>query len=119
MGRAVRLVVVGVAVVAAWYLLVPSVAGHFGYATRWPSRMPSVLGFNGRDYHGPTGCLPRTKTPFGLHRPYRVGTMPVLLGDDAPIFTVHRWRSTDVAPVILRVKRSDDCYVVYSLEGGP
>ena len=116
MGRAVRLVVVGVAVVAAWYLLVPSVAGHFGYATRWPSRMPSVLGFNGRDYHGPTGCLPRTKTPFGLHRPYRVG-VPVLLGDDAPIFTVHRWRSTDVAPVILRVTQRLLRRVL--LEGGP
>jgi len=119
MRRALRTLIVGAVAVGVWYSVAPPVVGHFGIATSWPSTVPNVLKFDARDYDNPTRCLPRARTPFGPHQPYRVGSMHVLVGDDFPILVPHRWRPSDPAPVILTVRRSGDCYTVYSLEGGP
>ena len=119
MGHIGRLVVVAAVLIGVWYLGSPIVAGHFGYGTRWPSRVPSVLSFNGRDYNTPSKCLAKAKTPFGVHRPYQIGSTPIILGADAPILVPNPWRASDPAPVIITVEPHHGCFVVYSLEGGP
>ncbi len=119
MFRLVRLVVTIGVLVGVWYLAVPKLASHFGWATSWPSTMPSVVNLNGRDYGSPTPCRAKDKTPISGHRGYEVGSMRVLVGSSLPILERSPRRRGDPAEVAVAVKRHPDCFVIYSLEGGP
>jgi hypothetical protein len=111
-------VVIGV-LVGAWYVAVPKLASHFGWATRWPSSMPSAVNFSGRDYGSPTRCRALGKTPLHGRRGYKVGSVPVLLGASMPILESRPRRPGQPAEVGIIVRRYRGCFVVYGLEGGP
>jgi hypothetical protein len=119
MFRLVRLVVTLGVLVGAWYLLVPNVASHFGWATRWPSSMPSVVKFSGRNYGSPTPCRARSKTPLRDHPGSKVGRVPVLFGSSMPVLERSPRRPVQPAEVAIIVKRHPGCFITYGLEGGP
>jgi hypothetical protein len=117
--RAVAWALAGVALAAlAWLAVVPAVAGREGWATRWPSRLPSTILFDGREYVQTGGCLAEARAPLGS-RPARIGGVPVLLGSALPILARGDHRSGDPAEVAVVVRRDTDCYVEYALQGGP
>jgi hypothetical protein len=98
---------------------VPKLASHFGWATRWPSTMPSVVTFRGRDYGSPTRCRNRSATPLRARPGVEVGSVPVLLGASLPILERSPQRSGNPAEVAIIVRRAPGCFVIYSLNGGP
>ena len=119
MFRLARLAVVLAVLVGAWYVVSPRVASHFGWATRWPASIPSVVNMDGRQYASPTRCRPRSKTPLGAHRAYRIGTVPVVLGTGLPILDNAPRHRGDPAETAIIVHSSAACYVTYGLQGGP
>ncbi len=105
--------------VGGWYVLSPRVASHFGWATRWPASLPSVVNLDGRQYASPTRCVARSKTPLRGHRAYRIGTIPVVLGTGLPILEDGPRHPGDPAEVGIIVHPRAACYVTYGLQGGP
>jgi hypothetical protein len=112
-------VAVGVGVAAlAWPIAVPAVAGHEGWATRWPSRLPEVIHLDGRAYTRQGDCVSPRDTPLGRH-PVRIGSVPVLFGSAIPILASGARRPGDPAEVAVVVRRDGGCDVEYALQGGP
>lgn len=117
--RRLTLLVAAVAAAAlVWFLAVPAIANHYGWATRWPLRMPGTIHFRGRAYGHPGGCVAKSHTPFVAHRAVRVGAVSVVIGADIPILESEPSRHGP-ADVALATQPSGNCYIVYSLEGGP
>ena len=119
MFRLARLAVVLAVLAGGWYVLSPRVASHFGWATRWPASLPSVVNLDGRQYISPTRCRPRSKTALGARRAYRIGTVPVVLGAGLPILDNRPRHHGDPADPGIVVHQSEACYVTYGLSGGP
>ena len=119
MFRLARLAVVLAVLAGGWYVLSPRVASHFGWATRWPASLPSVVNLDGRTYSSPTHGLPRSKTPLRGHRAYRIGTVPVVFGAGLPVLEDGPRHPGDPAEVGIIVRQSEACYVEYGLSGGP
>jgi hypothetical protein len=117
--RLVRLGAVAALFLAGWYFLSPPVAGHFGWATRWPASLPDVVNLDGRQYALPTRCLARSRTPLRGHRAYRIGTVPVVFGAGLPILEDTPRHRGDPAEVGIIVHPRAACYVTYDLQGGP
>ena len=114
-----RIVLIGVAAVAVWLFVVPVVAGGLGVATRWPLHMPATVNFLNRDYTSPTGCLPRSKTPLKTRRGVQVGSVPEIISSGIPILETSGRSASDPAEVGIITHPDGNCYVIYSLEGGP
>jgi hypothetical protein len=119
MGRVTAAVAAIVGVVAIWLWVLPPVAHSFGWATRWPPRMPGTVHFLGRDYDGRSGCLPRNRNPLGHAPGVRVGSVPVVLGSSIPILARSGRHRGDPAEVAIVTEPHEGCYVTYALEGGP
>ena len=118
-GHPVRIALAGLAGVAVWVFVLPFAGSQLGFATRWPLRMPGTVNFQGRDYASPTGCLPRSKTPLKHRRGVQIGSVPEVLGSGVPILETSGRSVGDPAEVALITHPDGNCYVIYSLQGGP
>ena len=123
----VALVLAGLSVAA----FQPWTANHFGYALPGPRGLPFRIHYGGRDFGTPGMCagadLCRTATTGesncrtqaalvaeGWWPLDQVGTMYTLFGPSYPILGIH-----NATQMLLFVHLYSDCYIVYSLEGGP
>ncbi len=111
-------------------------ANHFGYALRGNDGLPTYIYANGRRYHSEQVCagadwcardralfgIPRCYTQADIQRMFRVwplvpvSSMGTLFGAPHTIWTTPGPRGL-TEPFI--VADGPDCYVTYSLEGGP
>ncbi|GAB3721656.1 hypothetical protein GCM10027598_35590 [Amycolatopsis oliviviridis] len=119
---------------------IPKVANHFGYALPGEKGLPYQIQYNGRDYRNTLTCAGARwcedeKTPEQRTKPYctpraglglgdggtglvKVDDVFTLFGPSRPVFTagvVAQGKMT--AGVVVEV--SDDCYLEYTLVGGP
>lgn len=133
---AVVLVLAGFFVPAGiWVALQPRVANHFGYALPGKDGLPTYIFANGRRYQSPQVCagadwckqsrlqllVPRCYSAANLQAQQlwplkQVGTMFTLFGAPQPILAPSN-ESGVVRPFVMG--DGPNCYVVYSLEGGP
>lgn len=110
-----------------WALFQPWSANHFGYALPGKDRLPYRITYQGRSYSNPyecagdTWCNPTDKICSTKQQlieqnvwPLKqVGTIPTLFGKSYPILAPPN------AETFILVLDHDDCYLIYSLEGGP
>jgi hypothetical protein len=126
---AITVIVIVCALVA---LMQPAMANHFGYALPGPRGLPYRLTYAGRTYANPSTCAgagwcdgaaPIHCATTAWLRRYgywplaRVGTLWVMIGLPYPML-----RSPTPAGMTtmgLYVPIGRDCYLNYSLEGGP
>ena len=113
----------------------PRVANHFGYALPGRDGLPTYIFSSGRRYQSPQVCagadwckqdqiqqlIPRCYTQANLQAIHlwplvRVGTMFTLLGAPQPIMAP-AGETGLTRPFVMN--DGPDCYVLYSLEGGP
>jgi len=115
-------VVVGVLL---WISQSPQMANHFGYALPGPRGLPSRLSYDGRSFanqftcagaewchaDGPPSCTPTVQTlqPAGF--------VVTLFGLPYTLFRSPTPRG--MTTISLYVSLAHDCYVSYTLEGGP
>ncbi len=111
-----------------WGLFQPWAANHFGYALPGQDRLPYRITYQGRTYTNPnqcagdTWCQPALKLctskeelqSLHLWPLKQVGVIPTLFGSPYPIYAPPNGEQS-----FLLVLQGDDCYLTYSLDGGP
>jgi hypothetical protein len=110
----------------------PQVANHFGYALPGPRGLPYRLTYAGRYYANPQTCAgagwcgdietPQCTTSawlrsYGYWPLQRVGTVVTLFGPFYPM--LRSPTPPGMTTMALYIPISRDCYLAYSLEGGP
>jgi hypothetical protein len=127
MGLGVGLAIVILAALL-WGVFQPWAANHFGYALPGQDRLPYRITYAGRDYGNPNECAgddwcqPAAKRCISQQQladqhlwPLKqVGSIPTLFGSAYPILAPPAGGQT-----ILFVLDNDDCYLMYTLMGGP
>ncbi|HEX9069303.1 MAG TPA: hypothetical protein VF807_11085, partial [Ktedonobacterales bacterium] len=125
-------VVIGTVIAIAWQ---PWTANHFGYAVPGRDGLPTYVFENGRRYHTSQVCanadwcardrsqqgIPRCDTQADLAARHEWPLTPAdhmftLFGAPQTIY-IGPWGRGLPAPFIMA--DGPDCYVMYSLEGGP
>lgn len=118
-----------------WGAFQPRVANHFGYALPGKDGLPTYIYANGRRYQSQQVCagagwcdqnrlrdlIPRCYTESNLQTMRiwpleQVSTMFTLFGAPQPILAPTGERGL-TSPFVMA--DGDNCYVIYSLEGGP
>lgn len=113
-----------------WGVFQPWAANHFGYALPGQDRLPHDIFYADRDYANPNECagdnwcqpadkLCTSKAQLieqNLWPLKQVGSIPTLLGSAYPILAPPNSGQTQM---YLFVLDNDDCYLTYSLSGGP
>ncbi|GAA1958424.1 hypothetical protein GCM10009754_30890 [Amycolatopsis minnesotensis] len=116
----------------------PPLANHFGYALPGEHGLPFRVHYHGRDYRSHMTCAgadwcEAEKTPADRAKPYcapredpaagsgplvRVDEVVTLFGAAHPVFTTPNRAQGETVMTIL-VEASGECYVSYTLMGGP
>lgn len=115
-------------------LFLPRLVRHLGYALPGKEGIPCMISYAHRAYIGPQECKRdflygqelTCKSKMNLINKRRwplvqIGSIPTLLGAPRPLLVDVRSRrqnSTDTLTVLFMLVDSD-CYVMYSLSGGP
>ncbi len=111
-----------------WGIFQPWAANHFGYALPGQDRLPNRITYAGRYYGNPNECAgddwcqPADKSCMSqrelidenLWPLKQIGSIPTLFGPAYPIF-----QPPGENQMYLLVHDNDDCYLTYSLMGGP
>lgn len=108
-----------IVLVLLWVAVAPRVAGHFGWGTAWPRSIPTALSFRGREYLDESSCVRRARTTLDGVRGFRIGSLPVVFGSALPILARSPVPQGGPAATVIVVEARADCYVAYSLQGGP
>ena len=114
----------------AWIAFQPWTANHFGYALPGQDRLPYRISYAGRDYSnlhecaGADWCQPASKQCSSQQELIdqrrwplaQVGSVPTLFGSSHPI-----WASSFGGQTVMEIYVLDraDCYLTYTIEGGP
>jgi hypothetical protein len=105
------------AVAAIGFFLLPPVANHLRYAL--PYAMPSRISYRDRDYIGDGACVAARQTlgaqGGGLAS---VGEVWTLFGRPHSIVTDRSAVGSPYVPTVIFIQRGN-CYLPYSLSGGP
>ncbi|WP_235096726.1 hypothetical protein [Amycolatopsis decaplanina] len=121
---------------------IPKVANHVGYALPGEKGLPYRVHYNGRDYRSDVTCAGARwceddRTPEQRVRPYctsragldrargssgtrlvKVDDVFALFGPSHPVFTAGALPAGETVTTVI-VEASADCYLTYTLMGGP
>ncbi len=120
-------VVAGIVLIVAGMVFAFSdfAARHLGYARPWSHGLPDRITRHGRDYSGhPGSCLSmqqlQAQFPSNYFPLEKVGSFPTLFGSshDIYVFNGNDGRN-GMTTMALEVGDGANCYVGYSIEGGP
>ena len=113
-----------------WGAFQPWTANHFSYALPGQDRLPYRISYAGHDYsnsHECAGadwcrpdssrCLPWQQVVDQSIGPVaQVGSVPTLFGSSHPVFAPP---TGGLIVMVVYVLESANCYLVYTIEGGP
>ncbi len=125
----------GVFALLIYFIFVPPVANHVGFALLGPHGLPSHIRYGGRRYENTSVCarapfcrrseqsgeLCAAKDDLLAHHELwpmtQIGFVPTVIGPALAI--MHAPLVPGQTPVVVYVSEGNDCYLPYGLEGGP